>query len=164
MAINSSVSLPLTVTIPDAKNSGSRYIKLSELPHPSKAVYLLSFNSAPDNRMSAWFLQTFLKVLNLVEENVSGDSVLLTTSEIPKFYSNGYDVGNKEEDNTTATDDFLRVSLKLLQFPIPTIAVLNGHTVSMCPSYHMTAPLYVHSLLVRCWGIPSNVSRLPHNE
>jgi len=130
MPITSSLTLPLVVPIPDAGNSG--YFKLSELSHPSKAIYLISFNLAPDNRMTSRFLQTFLKVLEIVEANVSEDSVLLTTSEIPKFYSNGYDVEGKDAHNATMSVDFLKVALKLLQFPIPTIALLNGHTVGRC--------------------------------
>jgi Delta3-Delta2-enoyl-CoA isomerase len=128
MASTSSISLPLTLPIPNLTNSG--YIRLSRHPHPSNSIYILSINSPPDNRLSARCLQTLLKALDIIEQIATGDAVLLTTSEIPKFFSNGFDLAVKEPHDTTAVIEFMRVSLKLLQFPIPTIAVLNGHCVS----------------------------------
>lgn len=54
----------------------------------AERVYLLRFESPPDNRLSDAFCQAFLVALDLIESKLP-KGVVVTTSKIEKFYSNG---------------------------------------------------------------------------
>ena len=60
-------------------------------------VYLLSFSSPPDNRLVPAFNQTFLLALDVIEHRLPR-GVVITTSSIAKFYSNGLDFENAIKD------------------------------------------------------------------
>jgi len=58
---------------------------------PAPGVYLLTFTSQPDNRLLTGFCQAFLLALDILEFS-HAPGVVVTTSGIPKFYSNGLDL------------------------------------------------------------------------
>ncbi|KAK3683896.1 ClpP/crotonase-like domain-containing protein [Podospora appendiculata] len=94
---------------------------------PAPAVYLLTITSPPDNRLTTSSCGAFLAALDLLEFGGFPTGVVVTTSGIPKFYSNGLDL-----DHALATPSFLPGALfklfnRLLTYPMPTIALLNGH-------------------------------------
>jgi len=93
---------------------------------PNPKVYLLTFTYPPDNRLTTDFCQSLILALSILEQK-HAPGVVLTTSGIEKFYSNGLDL-----DHAMWTSGFFHDSLyalwhKLLTYPMPTIAVLNGH-------------------------------------
>lgn len=57
---------------------------------PSPNLYLLTFQSPPDNRMTPAFCKTFLLALDIIDHKFP-NGVVVTTSSINKFYSNGLD-------------------------------------------------------------------------
>lgn len=59
---------------------------------PSPAVYLLTFISPPDNRLTTPVCKALLAALDLLEFGGHPPGVLITTSGIGKFYSNGLDL------------------------------------------------------------------------
>jgi hypothetical protein len=65
-----------TCTIPSSENS---------------TIYLLTFTSPADNRLIPEFLDSFLLALDILEHNYP-KGVLITTSGIQKFFSNGLDL------------------------------------------------------------------------
>ncbi|KAI0871398.1 putative carnitinyl-CoA dehydratase [Hypoxylon argillaceum] len=93
---------------------------------PAPKVYLLTFTSPPDNRLTPEFCGAMMAALDIVEfEQAPG--VVVTTSGIPKFYSNGLDL-----PLALATPGFWAGALypllrRFLTFPMPTVALLNGH-------------------------------------
>jgi len=58
---------------------------------PAKDVYLLTFTALPDNRLLTSFCQAFILALDVLEFSYP-PGVVITTSGIPKFYSNGLDL------------------------------------------------------------------------
>ena len=60
---------------------------------PSARIYLITFNSPPDNRLTPSFLSSFMLALDILEYRFP-KGVVVTTSAIPKFYSNGLDFEN----------------------------------------------------------------------
>lgn len=106
-------------------------ITLHSLPHPYSKVYILTFTSPPDNRLTPPFLTTFLLALSILEHHPSlPPGILLTTSGIPKFYSNGLDfaaISSTPNDRTFFARYLYPFWRKLLTFPMPTVAVINGH-------------------------------------
>lgn len=67
---------------------------------PAPAVYLLTLTSPPDNRITAPVCRALLEALDIVEFGYP-PGVVVTTSGIPKFYSNGLDL-----DHAVNTDGF----------------------------------------------------------
>ncbi|KAK4122556.1 ClpP/crotonase [Parathielavia appendiculata] len=94
---------------------------------PAPAVYLLTITSPPDNRLTTASCTALLDALDLVEFGSYKPGVLVTTSGVPKFYSNGLDL-----EHALATEGFLpgvlyKLFARLLTYPMPTVALVPGH-------------------------------------
>ncbi|KAM0263783.1 hypothetical protein ACHAQJ_001101 [Trichoderma viride] len=94
---------------------------------PQPAVYLLTFISLPDNRLTTVVCKALLAALDLLEFGGHPPGVLITTSGIAKFYSNGLDLQHAI-DTEGFWALFYSVWQRFLTFPMPTVALLNGHT------------------------------------
>ncbi|KAF4119527.1 Enoyl-CoA hydratase/isomerase family [Geosmithia morbida] len=83
--------------------------------------------SPPDNRLTTAVCRALLEALDAVEFGPHAPGVVMTTSSIDKFYSNGLDLAHAIE-----TEGFwpllYGVWRRLLTYPMPTVALLNGHT------------------------------------
>jgi len=93
---------------------------------PKPKVYLLTFLSPVDNRCTLPFCRALLQALDVLEFGGYETGVLVTTSGIPKFYSNGLDL-----EHAVATEGYwptlYEVWKRFLTFPMPTVALMNGH-------------------------------------
>ncbi|PHH67140.1 hypothetical protein CDD81_2909 [Ophiocordyceps australis] len=89
-------------------------------------IYLLTWTSPPDNRLTTPLLRALLAALDALEFSGAAPGVVLTTSGLPKFYSNGLDL-----DHAFNTEGFwallYSVWARFLTFPMPTVALINGH-------------------------------------
>ncbi|KAL4799922.1 ClpP/crotonase-like domain-containing protein [Aspergillus venezuelensis] len=123
----------ITVTNPPAPKSQAPGAK-----YDASKVYILTFTSPPDNRLTPSFITTFLLALDILEHRFPR-GVVITTSGIGKFYSNGLDL-----ELAGSTEGFLerylwRVFRRLVTYPMPTIALVNGHAFAgglMLAMYH----------------------------
>jgi enoyl-CoA hydratase/carnithine racemase len=87
---------------------------------PAPAVYLLTFTSPPDNRLTTTFIQALLDALDLVEFGGYTPGVVITTSGIPKFYSNGLDLDHAMSTEGFFTDSLYKLFGRLLTYvPFP---------------------------------------------
>lgn len=109
---------------------------------PSPEIYLLTFELPPDNRLTTPFCATFLLALDIIAHRYP-KGVVVTTSGISKFYSNGldYESAIKSRDFfpnvlyplwkrllTFVPPDYRRHKrLMISRYPMPTIALINGH-------------------------------------
>lgn len=57
----------------------------------AKNIYLLTFTSPKDNRLTPTFIDALILALDLIEHRFPR-GVVITTSGIQKFYSNGLDL------------------------------------------------------------------------
>jgi enoyl-CoA hydratase/carnithine racemase len=95
---------------------------------PAPAVYLLTITSPPDNRLTTASCNALLTALDIIE--LSGNhkpGVLVTTSGIPKFYSNGLDLEHALSDAAFLPQALYKLFHRFLTYPMPTIALLSGH-------------------------------------
>lgn len=105
---------------------------------PSPQIYLLTISSPPDNRLTTPFCEALITALTKLQHTQS-PGVVVTTSSLPKFFSNGLDL-----EHATTTPGFWHKTLwrlyrKLLAYPMPTVALLNGHAFAgglMLAMYH----------------------------
>ncbi|KZF22816.1 putative carnitinyl-CoA dehydratase [Xylona heveae TC161] len=94
---------------------------------PSPKIYFINFGCPPDNRLSVSFCNALLLALDILEfKHPRG--VIVTTSAIPKFYSNGLEIRQALSMKGGAYWEVLySVWRRLLTYPMPTIALINGH-------------------------------------
>ncbi|KAL2069677.1 hypothetical protein VTL71DRAFT_14356 [Oculimacula yallundae] len=105
---------------------------------PAPGVYILTFIFPPDNRLVTAFCQAVILALDILEFSYP-HGVVITTSGIQKFYSNGLDL-----EHATNTPGFFPNSMfalfkRLLLYPMPTVALVNGHSFAggaMLAMYH----------------------------
>jgi enoyl-CoA hydratase/carnithine racemase len=93
------------------------------------AVFVLRM-SAGENRFNPDFVRAMNEALDEVERS-SGDAALVTTGGQEKFYSNGLDLDWMGTVGPAAANEFLPSAIRLLgrvlAFPVPTVAAVNGH-------------------------------------
>ncbi|RAL13488.1 enoyl-CoA hydratase/isomerase family protein [Aspergillus homomorphus CBS 101889] len=135
--MNTSKPNPL-FTIPIASTGGTFTCTNPTSAEQDQTIYILTFTSPKDNRLTPTFIDAFLLALDIIEHRYP-KGVVITTSGIPKFYSNGLDL-----DLALSTEGFTEKWLwklfrRLLTYPMPTIALLNGHAFAgglMLTMYH----------------------------
>ena len=90
-------------------------------------VFVLTMNDG-ENRINGRFVDGFSSALDEVER-YRGNCSLVTTGSA-KFYSNGFDLawlGSECEDSPGFIRRVERLFARLLAFPRPTLAAINGH-------------------------------------
>ncbi|KAJ9127387.1 hypothetical protein QFC24_000794 [Naganishia onofrii] len=110
------------------------------ITRPSELCWKIAFNGPPDNRLTENMLKQLLEALDQVELEWRQQSdwskqfdakrkggALILTSEITKFFSNGLDYENSIKNPNFHLEVFNPVSVRLLTFPMVTIAAINGH-------------------------------------
>ncbi|KAI1206272.1 enoyl-CoA hydratase/isomerase family protein [Annulohypoxylon truncatum] len=112
-----------TVPIPSLKSHQGGSI-VCTCPEPK--VYVLTWTSPPDNRLTPVFNTALITALDIIEFGYP-PGVVVTTSSISKFYSNGLDL-----QLAVSTPGFFQNSLyplfrRFLTYPMPTVALVNGH-------------------------------------
>ena len=91
-------------------------------------VFVLTMASG-ENRFNRPFLDALNEALDAVERS-TGPAALVTTGE-EKFYSNGLDLAWLSGDGQAEAGAFVGAVLavlgRVLAFPVPTVAAINGH-------------------------------------
>lgn len=96
-------------------------------------IFTLTMN-AGENRWNTTFVREIAQALDEVEAS-TGPAALVTLSADEKFFSNGLDlawVGAPDDfpeagDRTVFGHEFMTLMGRLITFPMPTIAAINGH-------------------------------------
>ncbi len=92
-------------------------------------VFILTLQSG-DIRFSRLFIEAMNRALDPVEQS-TGPAALVTVGGEEKFYSNGLDLAWLMGDGQTEREEFIKGVLKflarMLAFPMPTVAAINGH-------------------------------------
>lgn len=110
-------------TVPIYESTNSQKVTGSFIcTSPTPGIYLLTFNAPPDNRLVTTFCQSFLIALDIIEFQYP-PGVLITTSGIAKFYSNGLDLDHAGSTKGFWADTLYRLWARLLTCVIP-LAVL----------------------------------------
>ena len=92
-------------------------------------VFILTMQSG-ENRLNRTFIEAMNQALDTVEKS-SGPAALVTTGGDEKFYSNGLDLawlaGDGEKERPQFVKSVLKFLGRLMAFPMPTVAAMNGH-------------------------------------
>lgn len=133
MATQTLFTVPVLVS-PDTDAGRGSIICTSTISN----VYVLTFTAPPDNRLLSSFCQAFLLALDIIEFSYPS-GVVVTTSGIPKFYSNGLDLDHAAKTKGFWTESLFKLYARFLTYPMPTIALMNGHAFAgglMLAMYH----------------------------
>ncbi len=91
-------------------------------------VFVLTMR-AGENRFNRSFVNAFNEALDVVETS-NPPAALVTVGE-DKFYSNGLDLawmaGDGQSEGGAFVGDVMRMLGRVLTFPVPTVAAMNGH-------------------------------------
>jgi len=95
-------------------------------------VFTLTMNDG-ENRWTTTFVRAFAAALDTVEAS-AGPAALVTTGSSEKFYSNGLNLEWRRSegehpggDRRVFTAEFMGLMARLITFPVPTVAAINGH-------------------------------------
>ncbi|EKM57765.1 uncharacterized protein PHACADRAFT_139039 [Phanerochaete carnosa HHB-10118-sp] len=133
---------------------------LVTVTHPTNALWVLELHNGDDSRLTHDLIgKAFLPALDEVErswrqqwreaqqtegkEGGRGALVLVGNRKQNKFFSNGLDYENSTKDPLFFPKLYDPMLHRLLTFPIPTIAALNGHTfaggfiLALCCDYRV---------------------------
>jgi enoyl-CoA hydratase/carnithine racemase len=92
-------------------------------------IFILTMQ-AGENRLNRTFIDAMNQALDAVEKS-SGPAALVTTGGEEKFYSNGLDLtwlaGDGEKERPQFVKSLLKFLGRLMAFPVPTVAAINGH-------------------------------------
>jgi enoyl-CoA hydratase/carnithine racemase len=92
-------------------------------------VFVLTMN-AGENRFNRQSIDAINAALDEVEAS-SGAAAMVTTGGVEKFYCNGLDLdwmlGDGKDDAGAMAADVIRTFGRLLAFPVPSVAAINGH-------------------------------------
>lgn len=99
---------------PTSDKSNGTFVCTSSTP----GVYLLTFTSPPDNRLTTAFCQAFILALDIIEFSYP-PGVVITTSGIPKFYSNGLDIEHVNSTKNFFANSLFALFTRLLTYVLP---------------------------------------------
>ncbi|KIK62525.1 hypothetical protein GYMLUDRAFT_41986 [Collybiopsis luxurians FD-317 M1] len=119
---------------------------LITLTHPKKTLWVIELHNGQDSRLTHELINGGLKpALNTVEkewreslrlrikdpkknkEEGKGALIIVGRRDQDKFFSNGLDFENSQKDPNFFQDTYDPLLARILTFPIPTIAAINGH-------------------------------------
>ena len=97
------------------------------------SIYHLSMN-AGENRWNTSFVREFAKALDEIEKD-EGPGALITSSNDPKFFSNGLDLDWMQDPEKYPEggarevfgEEFMYLMGRIITLPIPSICAINGH-------------------------------------
>ncbi|GFN89148.1 leucine rich repeat protein [Plakobranchus ocellatus] len=92
-------------------------------------IAIIKMENGLENRINNQFLEQFSSILDEIEGEPSCKALITTGAS--KFYSNGLDVDWMSTQSAHTVVDFFRnfqdFLLRMLLFPLPTLAMINGH-------------------------------------
>ncbi|KAF9484344.1 ClpP/crotonase [Pholiota conissans] len=117
---------------------------LLTLTHPKPSLWIIELHNGHDNRLTHDLInKAMMPALDIVErewraqrrtameaksvEGGKGALIIVGRRDQDKFFSNGLDFANSSKDPNFFQLTFDPMLARLLTFPIPTIAAINGH-------------------------------------
>ncbi|KAF8332626.1 ClpP/crotonase [Cantharellus anzutake] len=125
---------------------------LATLTHPDSEIWELELHHGQDNRITPEFVDVLGKALDLVEKDwrsgttedgAPGALVIVGKKSQNKFFSNGLDFVNTSKDRGFFPVIFNPLLRRLLTFPVPVVAAINGHAfaagflLALCADYRV---------------------------
>eukprot|EP00922_Rhytidocystis_sp_ex-Travisia-forbesii_P036854 GHVS01054827.1.p1 GENE.GHVS01054827.1~~GHVS01054827.1.p1 ORF type:complete len:290 (-),score=53.40 GHVS01054827.1:555-1313(-) len=114
------MSLPCVPLVPVLTSGAAHLLQWED-------VFVMRLDDATDNRISYEMMEGMHKVLDAVLKHSSGCALVLTGAKEGRFFSNGLRIEDLADDPRRLLLTFHKLLLRLLVFPMPTVAAINGH-------------------------------------
>ncbi|KAL4925369.1 enoyl-CoA hydratase/isomerase family protein [Aspergillus undulatus] len=99
-------------------------------------VFVITMQKPPENRLNTWYCQEIIRAFRTIERILGPDSegAVITRGSDAKFWCTGLELDESDSNPFANSDGFYPLVHTVLDFPFPTIALLNGHTFGgACP-------------------------------
>lgn len=99
-------------------------------------IFVITMRKAPENRINSAYAQKLIKTFNLIRETVGTDSdgAVITRGNDAKFWCTGLELDESDRNPAANSSGFFPLLATIVDFPLPTIALITGHTFGgACP-------------------------------
>ena len=123
---------------------------------PDPAVYIITMQKPPENRLSVAFAQTMISALRYIETTIGPDKpgCVVIEGSNAKFWCTGVEVEESVQNPFASSDGFFPLVATLLDYPFPTIALLTGHTFGGAGPFSLSCDYRVMNSERGFWCMP----------
>lgn len=92
-------------------------------------VFTITLRKPPENRLNSCFCQEIINAFAHVRKTLGTRSsgAVITRGSDEKFFCTGLDLEEGEKDPYANTSGFYPMLYTILDFPFPTVALINGY-------------------------------------
>ncbi|CAK4030609.1 enoyl- hydratase isomerase family [Lecanosticta acicola] len=93
-------------------------------------IFVLTMRKAPENRINSAYAQELIAAYNTVRRSVGEDAegAVITKGNDAKFWCTGLELDEADTNPYANSEGFYPLLATLMDFPLPTIALVTGHT------------------------------------
>ena len=104
---------------------GYKYISLER----KGDVFIIILNKPPENRLNVEACQELIRAYRQAEQGLGQDAsgAVILRGNGAKYFTTGLDLYERDRNSFASSDGFYPLLATILDFPFPTIALINGH-------------------------------------
>ncbi len=123
---------------------------------PVPAVYIITMQKPPENRLTVTFAQTLISALRYIETTIGPGKpgCVIIEGADAKFWCTGVDLEESARNPFASTDGFYPLLATLLDYPLPTIALITGHTFGGAGPFSLSCDYRVMNSKRGFWCMP----------
>ncbi|KAI7254720.1 ClpP/crotonase [Hortaea werneckii] len=93
-------------------------------------IFVITMRKAPENRLNSEYCQKLIRTFNTVRKTVGLDSegAVITKGNDAKFWCTGLELDESDRNPYANSEGFFPLLATIVDFPLPTIALITGHT------------------------------------
>lgn len=94
-------------------------------------IFIITLRKPPENRLDVRACQELINAYRCVESDIGqeSDGAVILRGSGAKYFCTGLDLDERDQNPYASTDGFYPLLATVLDFPFPTIALINGHVM-----------------------------------
>ena len=92
-------------------------------------VFVVTLQKPPENRLNSAFCQEIIRAFHHIQKELGGgaEGAVITRGQGEKFFCTGVELDEGDRNPFANTDGFYPMLHTIIDFPFPTICLINGH-------------------------------------
>ncbi|KAL2067350.1 hypothetical protein VTL71DRAFT_1775 [Oculimacula yallundae] len=92
-------------------------------------IFILTLQKLPENRLNSIFCQEIIYAFHYIQNELraGAEGAVITRGQGEKFFCTGVDLEETNQNPFASTDGFYPMLHTIMDFPFPTVALINGH-------------------------------------